>query len=151
MSGLLLALAGCADEPVSVSSPDVGPAARVTCERLLADLPPELAGEPERAVAGEGALGAAWGDPAIVLTCGGALPDDFDRFAQCVEANGVGWFVPADAETDQSATATLTAAGYRPVVRVSVPGNYRPEGVASVMAGLADPVRQHLRLVDRCE
>ncbi len=151
LSGLLLALAGCADEPVSISSPDVGPSARVTCEQFLADLPSELAGEQKRALARNGALGAAWGDPAIVLTCGGELPDDFDRFAQCVEANGVGWFVPADAEADQSSTAALTAAGYRPVVRVTVPGDYRPEGVASVMAQLADPVRQHLRLVDRCE
>ena len=151
LSGLLLALAACADEPVSIASPDVGPAARVTCEQFLADLPSELAGEQKRALARNGALGAAWGDPAIVLTCGGELPDDFDRFAQCVEANGVGWFVPEDAEADQSSTATLTAAGYRPVVRVTVPGDYRPEGVASVMAELADPVREHLSLTDRCE
>jgi hypothetical protein len=34
---------------------------------------------------------------------------------------------------------------------VTVPGDYRPEGVASVIAQLADPVREHLRLVDRCE
>ena len=151
LSGLLLALAACADEPVSIASPDVGPAARVTCEQFLADLPSELAGEQKRALARNGALGAAWGDPAIVLTCGGELPDDFDRFAQCVEANGVGWFVPADTEADQSSTAALTAAGYRPVVRVNVPGDYRPEGVASVMAELADPVREHLSLTDRCE
>jgi len=151
LSGLLLALAGCAGEPVTIPSTEAGPAARTACEQFVADLPAELAGEPERTLADESALGAAWGDPAIVLTCGGALPDDFDRFAQCVEANGVGWFVPDDAEADQSSTAALTAAGYRPVVRVTVPGDYRPEGVASVIAQLADPVREHLRLVDRCE
>jgi hypothetical protein len=151
LSGLLVVLAGCADEPVSIPSPDVGPSTRVTCEQFLADLPSLLADQRKRALARNGALGAAWGDPAIVLTCGGELPDDFDRFAQCVEANGVGWFVPAEAESDQSATATLTAAGYRPIVEVSVPGDYRPEGIASVMAQLADPVRDHLRLVDRCE
>ena len=121
------------------------------CERFVADLPKVLAGQRGRALARNGGLGAAWGDPAIVLTCGGELPDDFDRFAQCVEANGVGWFVPSDAEADQSSTAALTAAGYRPVVRVTVPGDYRPEGVASAMAQLAGPVREHLRLVDRCE
>ncbi|MGH3306924.1 MAG: DUF3515 domain-containing protein, partial [Nocardioides sp.] len=147
----LLALAGCADEPVSIPSTEAGTGARRVCERFIADLPAELAGEPERTLANEGALGAAWGDPAMVLTCGGELPDDFDRFAQCVEANGVGWFVPDDAEADQSATAAVTAAGYRPVVQVTVPGDYRPEGVASVIAQLADPVREHLRLVDRCE
>jgi hypothetical protein len=151
LSGLLLILAGCADQPVSIPSTDADPAERAACERFLADLPSVLAGERERALVRNGALGAAWGDPAIVLTCGGELPDDFDRFAQCVEANGVGWFVPADAEADQSATAAVTAAGYRPVVRVTVPGDYRPEGVASVIAQLADPVRAHLKLVDRCQ
>jgi hypothetical protein len=150
MSGLLLVLAGCGDEPVSISTPDVGPAARVTCEQFLADLPSRLAGEQKRDLARNGALGAAWGDPAIVLTCGGELPDEFDRFSSCIEANGVGWFVPAGAEADQSATASLTAAGYRPVVRVTVPADYRPEGVSSVMAELAAPVKAHLRLVEPC-
>jgi hypothetical protein len=151
VSGLLVVLAGCADGPVSIPPTDAGPAASAVCEQFLADLPPELAGERKRALVRNGALGTAWGDPAIVLTCGGELPDDFDRFSQCVEANGVGWFVPADAEKDQSATAVLTAAGYRPVVQVTVPGDYRPEGVASVMAGLADPVEEHLKLVEPCE
>jgi Protein of unknown function (DUF3515) len=151
LSGLLVGLAGCADEPVSIPPTDASPAARRVCEQFLADLPAVLADQRKRALARNGALGAAWGDPAIVLTCGGDLPDDFDRFAQCVEANGVGWFVPADAEADQSSTATLTAAGYRPVVTVTIPGDYRPEGVASVMAGLAGPVEDHLLLVDRCE
>ena len=150
MSGLLLVVAGCGDEPVSISSPEVGPAARVRCEQFLADLPSRLAGEQERALARDGTLGAAWGDPAIVLTCGGELPEEFDRFSSCVEANGVGWFVPPGTETDQSADATLTAAGYRPVVRVTVPGDYRPEGVSSVMAELAAPVKAHLRLVEPC-
>jgi hypothetical protein len=151
VSGLLLALAGCADGPVSIPTTDAGRAAAAVCEQFLADLPSVLAGERKRALARNGALGAAWGDPAIVLTCGGELPDDFDRFSQCVEANGVGWFVPDDAEKDQEATAVLTAAGYRPVVQVRVPGDYRPEGVASVMAGLADPVEEHLKLVEPCE
>ena len=151
LSGLLLVLVGCADGPVSIPTTDAGPAAEAVCEQFLADVPTVLAGERKRALVRNGALGAAWGDPAIVLTCGGELPDDFDRFSECVEANGVGWFVPANAEQDQSATAVLTAAGYRPVVQVRVPGDYRPEGVASVMAGLADPVEEHLRLVEPCE
>jgi len=149
--GLLLVLAGCADGPVSIPVTDTTAAERAACERFLADVPKELAGERQRALDRNDALGAAWGDPAIVLTCGGELPDDFDRFAQCVEANGVGWFVPEDADQDQSATAVLTAAGYRPVVQVRVPGDYRPEGIASVMAELAAPVEDHLKLVEPCE
>ena len=149
--GLVLALGSCADEPVTISSPDVSPAVRATCEQFLADVPAVLAGERKRALTRNGALGAAWGDPAIVVTCGGELPDNFDRFAECVEANGVGWFVPAGSEDDQSSAAVVTAAGYRPVVQVTVPGDYRPEGVASVIAQLAGPVRDHLKLVDRCQ
>jgi hypothetical protein len=151
VSVLLWLAAGCAEDPVPISSPDVGRSARATCERFLADLPQELADEPGRTLAHDAALGAAWGDPPIVLTCGGELPEEFDRFSECVEANGVGWFVPVAAEADQSSPVTVTAAGYRPVVRVTVPGEYRPEGVASVLAELAGPARRNLELVDRCE
>ncbi|HEX5861628.1 MAG TPA: DUF3515 domain-containing protein [Nocardioides sp.] len=152
-SGLVAALllTGCGEDPVTISAPEVRGSERATCERFVADLPDELADETRRTLADDQALGAAWGDPPIVLTCGGALPDDFDRFAQCVEANGVGWFVPPEAETDQSSSATLTAAGYRPLVRVAVPEDYRPEGVAAIIAELAGPVREHLELVDPCE
>ena len=153
MSGLVAAqlLTGCGEDPVTISAPEVEGPERATCERFVADLPGELADEASRSLAGDDALGAAWGDPPIVLTCGGDLPDDFDRFAECVEANGVGWFVPAEAEADQSSPATVTAAGYRPLVRVTVPGDYRPEGVAAIIAELARPVRDHLELVERCE
>jgi Protein of unknown function (DUF3515) len=146
-----LALTGCGEDPVTISAPEVEGSERATCTRFVADLPGELADEDGRSLAGDEALGAAWGNPPIVLTCGGDLPDDFDRFAECVEANGVGWFVPAEAEADQSSPATVTAAGYRPLVRVTVPGDYRPEGVAAIIAELARPVRDHLELVDRCE
>ena len=153
MSGLVAALllTGCGEDPVAIDAPEVSGSERAACERFVADLPGELADETGRSLAGDDALGAAWGDPPIVLTCGGDLPDDFDRFAECVEANGVGWFVPAETESDQSSPATLTAAGYRPLVRVTVPGEYRPEGLAAIIAELADPVREHLELVDPCE
>ena len=49
-------------------------------ERFLADLPRELADESSRTLADDSAPGAAWGNPPILLTCGGPLPDDFDRF-----------------------------------------------------------------------
>ena len=112
-----LGLAGCGDEPVSDPHARRRPDGAAACEQLPRRPARQSWRASSRARSPAGALGAAWGDPAMVLTCGGRLPDDFDRFSQCVEANGVGWFVPADAQADQSATATLTAAGYRPVVR----------------------------------
>ena len=154
LSGCLLlvpALASCSDTgPVPVDSPSVGEADRATCEAFLDDLPGTLAGQERRDVTPTDALGSAWGDPAITLTCGASLPADFDRFATCVEADGVGWFVPVAESSDQSSDVTLTAAGYRPIVRVELPATYRPEGAASVLSQLAQPVKDRLELVDRC-
>ena len=148
---LVPVLASCSDTgPVSVDSPSVSDADRTACEAFLDDLPGTLAGQERRDVTPAHALGAAWGDPAITLTCGVSLPADFDRFATCEEANGVGWFVPVDQSSDQSSDVTLTAAGYRPIVRVELPASYRPEGAASVIAQLARPVKDDLELVDRC-
>jgi len=108
-----------------------------------------MAGEARRLVSPAAALGAAWGDPAIVLRCGVPAPD-LSATAECLEANGVGWYVATDAE-DPEADATVTAAGYRPVVTVDIPGDHQPEGVASVTATLAPLVERHLELVDACE
>ncbi len=84
-------------------------------------------------------------------TCGVSLPADFDKFATCEEADGVGWFVPQDQSEDQSSDVTFTAAGYRPIVEVRLPASYRPEGAAAVIAELAGPVKDTLRLVNRCD
>lgn len=151
--GLLLSslLAGCgALGPVAVTSPEVSAADRAACEALLGDLPEVLAGEDVREVSPASALGAAWGDPAITLTCGVSLPEEFDEFSSCEEADGVGWFVPVDQVEDQSADVTLTAAGFRPIVQVVLPGSYRPEGAATVITQLGKPVSRHLELVDEC-
>ncbi len=143
-------LSGCGDNPVRLDSPRLDEAAYAACRALVDDLPDEVAEASRRLVAPAAALGAAWGDPPIVLTCGAEVPPDFDRFATCVEANGVGWYVPAEAEDQPEATVTLTAAGYRPVVQVEVPGEHRPEGAAAAMAELASAVEEHLELINPC-
>ena len=58
------------------------------------------------------------------------LPE-LDPLAECLEANGVGWYVTTDGRRGPEADATVTAAGYRPVVAVEIPGDYQPEGVAT--------------------
>lgn len=153
VSALLLvpAVAGCSGSgPVEVDSSSVNVADRATCETFLENVPATLVGQERRDVEPADALAAAWGDPAITLTCGVSLPADFDRFATCVEADGVGWFVPVAESSDQSSDVTLTAAGYRPIVRVELPASYRPEGAATVISELAQPVKDGLELVDRC-
>jgi hypothetical protein len=129
----------------------IGAKDTATCDAFLDDLPHRLAGEEKRKVNPAAALGRAWGDPPIVVRCGVGLPAGFDRTASCEVANGVGWFVPDDQVRDQDSDVVLTAAGYRPVVSVDVPSDYRPEGVAALTAELAAPVKRHLRLVDTCE
>jgi hypothetical protein len=135
---------------VEVGTPTLRPADAATCRELVAALPVTLAGEPSRPVTPEDAPAAAWGDPPIVLTCGGEVPREFNAFSSCVQADGVGWFVPESQQRDQAADVTWTAVGHRPVVRVQVPSDYRPEGAAAVISDLAAAVRDHLRLVKRC-
>ena len=137
MFGLLLALAGCADGPVSIPTTDANPAAATVCEQFLADLPTVLAGERKRALARNGALGAAWGDPAIVLTCGGDLPDDFDRFSQCVEANGVGWLLEKQDDGAFRFTTTLRKA----YIELTIPKNRTGDGLAPLV-DLASAVKK---------
>jgi len=66
-------------------------------------------------------------------------------------ADGVGWFVPLEQIDDEDADLVFAAVGYRPIVSVDVPHDYRPEGGAAVIADLAEPVKDHLELVDDCE
>ncbi|MFC6288414.1 DUF3515 family protein [Nocardioides sp. GCM10027113] len=134
---------------MAVDAPEVAGADAAACRALLDDLPGTLAGQDRREVEPPDAAAAAWGDPAIVLTCGVPRPD-LDQFAPCLEANGVGWFVESEDESDPEAPATVTAAGYEPTVRVEIPSDRQPEGVASVTAGLAAVVEEHLELVDPC-
>ena len=148
--GVALLAAGCGDDPVPIPARPVAAADLPACRALVADLPDALGDRDRRLTVPAKPLGAAWGDPPVVLRCGVTLPDSFDRFATCQEANGVGWFVPDREFADQSADVHMTTAGYRPIVTVTVPAEDRPEGVAAAMADLAGVVRTHLELVKPC-
>ena len=82
------------------------------------------------------------------------MPTGFDRFSACQEVDGVGWYLPDDqlvGTTDQDVPdATLGTIGWSPVVRLDVPADYRPAGVAAALADLAPAVKQHLRQVRPC-
>jgi hypothetical protein len=151
---LLTALtAACADAPVSIdTSTGLTDAEREACQALVEALPDRLAGEERRLVAPAATLGAAWGDPAIVLRCGVPQPDDFTDTSTCVEADGVGWYVPDTVllSDDETLDVTMTAVGYRPRVQVVVPGEYRPEGFTDTAATVGRVVDQHLEKVRDC-
>ena len=150
MSAAALVLAGCTSGPVEITEPGLSAAEEATCRALVEDLPDTIAGNERVPVAPEDALGAAWGDPPIVLTCGGDVPDGFDRTAFCQEVDGVGWYVPDAALKDESRDVTMITVGHRPIVTVVVPAELRPEGAAAVPAELADVVADHTELVRPC-
>lgn len=135
---------------MQITEPALSAGEREACQALLDDLPSAIGDRQRVDVSPAGALGAAWGDPPIVLTCGGDVPGDFDRTSGCQEANGVGWYAGEGALADESRDVTLSTVGYRPIVTVVVPAGQRPEGVASAMSALAAPVEEHTKLVQPC-
>ena len=152
-AGLLtlgLVVAACGKEPVSIPTLRLTAPDQAVCQRVTNALPSTVAEQDRRKTQPAAALGGAWGDPAIIAQCGTAVPKDFSKSAACTEANGVGWFVPDSQVNDQSADVVMSTAGYRPVLQVTVPAHYRPNGLAAAMVELAPVVKQYTRLVHPC-
>jgi hypothetical protein len=145
-----LVLVACGKEPVSIPTSRLTAADQARCQRVTDALPKTVAGQTRRKTQPAAALGAAWGDPPITVQCGVGVPADFSKTAACMEADGVGWFVPDSQVNDQSADVVMSSAGYRPVVQVTVPASYRPDGLAAAMVQLAPMVKQYTRLVQPC-
>ncbi|QSF56502.1 DUF3515 domain-containing protein [Nocardioides sp. zg-1228] len=135
---------GCSGAP-RIDDVDLSERDRAACEALVADLPDTLAGQERRDVEPAGALGAAWGDPAYVLSCGVERPDDYEPTAECSVIAGVGWYVTPDQLTDISETATPVALTLDPLVELTVPADYRTEGIDRALADLAPALKEHLR------
>ncbi len=147
---LLTALSACESDEVPLSSPTPDAADRTACERLVDALPDTVDDELRRPVDPEDALGAAYGDPAIVLLCGGEMPTSFDEFSPCVEVGGVGWYIPEELLGNEPTEVVMTTIGFRPVVQVRVPVDYWREGAAAAQADLASAIRGTLTRESRC-
>ena len=143
-------LTACAAEPVSLATTPLTAQSEQACRDLLDALPETLAGQDRREVVPADALGAAYGDPPIAVTCTDRPPPDFDEFASCDQVNDVGWFVPRELVADPDADAALSAMSHRPIVQLDVPRDYRPEGAAAALAELSAPIQEQLELVDEC-
>ncbi|MFB9314110.1 DUF3515 domain-containing protein [Nocardioides plantarum] len=144
--------------PVEIRSYDLSATDRAACQAFVDDLPDSLADQDRVDVRPDDALGAAYGDPAIVVTCGVPVPDGFDQTSRCDEVNGIGWYIPDGSDNDRSVDLRLAAAGFRPVVEVVVPADLRPSArnlgddtTAAVLATLAPIVGKHLRQEQRCD
>ena len=141
---LALATTSCA---VDVPDTEVSGAERDACTKLVASLPGHVSDQEQRETKGN-PLGAAWGDPPIVLRCGVGKPAGYDQFSACQVVDGLGWFVPEETMDDQDADVVMTTVGREPAVQVTVPATYRPP--AAVMVDLGKAVKAHTRLVRPC-
>ena len=142
---LLVLAAGCGT--VDVPDTSVSASERKACKSLVEALPDQVADQSGRETSGN-PLGAAWGDPAIVLRCGVGTPVDYDKFAACEIVNGLDWFVPDSTIEDQDADVVMTTIGRTPAVEVTVPASYRPPNAVMVDVGRA--IKQHTQVTRRC-
>lgn len=149
---LLLPLLGaCGSDTVKVESADLGTADEAACRALVKALPDELSGEPRRPIDPADAPGAAWGDPAYVLTCGVPKPSDYSRDATCNDLGGVGWFVPEEQLSDLRGDVIATALTLTPYAELQVPARYRTNGIDSALAELAPILRANLKAGEPCQ
>lgn len=144
---VLTALVGTSCGAVDIPASEVSGPEREVCSALVEALPKRVSDQPRRESEGS-PLGAAWGDPAIVLRCGVGTPRGYDQFSACQVANGLGWFVPEEEMADQGRDVVMTTIERSPRVEVVVPAEYRPPD--AVMVDLAEAIKQHTRLVKRC-
>jgi hypothetical protein len=153
-TGILLAvLALCAacGGPVRIDTGDLSDAAAKACAAFVDDLPKTLDDLDRVDVEPADAPGAAYGDPAIVVTCGVGQPAGYHAGASCESVAGVDWFVPDGEYTDHPIDVTLTSAWSRPRVEVQIPDDYWPEGTAAATGVLSPIVKEHMQTVGHCQ
>lgn len=141
-----LVLVGCGGEPATSGPSD--PADRAACQELLTSLD-SLDGQPRReSDAGEYVATFGSGDQPLVLRCGVDEPAALTPTSQCIDVNGIDWFVPEDQVADQSLEATLTTVGRAPRVEVVVPAALRPPN--DVLVDLGRSVSAATEQTDPC-
>ena len=130
--------AGCGDDAPQAPPDGAGPA----CTGLVGRTPDQVLGA-GRSTPPDAAAGiATWGDPAIVLRCGvrAAGPTS----APCLTVDGVDWLLVEDADPVRFVTY-----GTRPVLEVSVPGEYERTSAPAVLTDLG-PAARSLPTTRRC-
>jgi hypothetical protein len=131
-------LIGCAKSAVSVQPPYPTPVVAEHCSHLSNLLPERLESLRPRVISPRSPLVHAWGDPAIVLTCGVAVPAGFSAgSAATTVVNGVQWF-------QQPGPKAVVWTALRPGVdvRLLVPTSYQDQG--SFLVDLAGPLKAAL-------
>jgi hypothetical protein len=136
-----LLIAACQGTTVQVDAYPTGKGSALDCAALFGDLPPRIADQPRRLVAGN--LAGAWGDPPIILRCGVEKPDALQPNSECHDVDGVGWL--AEKQPDGWLFTTI---GRRHYLSLEVPSEYDP--AADALADVADLVARHVPVVKPC-
>jgi hypothetical protein len=146
---MLLGLTACGAGAVTIDAPAPDEADRRPCRDLIDALPDAVADQPRREVEPADAWGAAWGDPAIVLTCGVPAPAGFSKVEGCTSVNDVDWFIPIEQlEANGERDLTMTTVLREQHVEVVMPGVYWPP--ATTLADLSSAVSENTRRDGRC-
>lgn len=93
------------------------------CESATAKWPDEVADQGTRAVDPSGGVkddARAWGDPAVIATCGWPALEPTDK--ECLDVDGIYWVVEP-----LSDGVKFTTFGRDPAMEVLVPDDYKPE------------------------
>jgi hypothetical protein len=143
-----IVLSACGGDAVHVDRFAVSGSGHDSCQKFLDALPEKVADQRRRTVTGS-TYAAAWGDPAIVLRCGTALPKSFPG-DPCFTRNGIGWSIPPSQADDLGRDLVMTLAFRDPVVQLQVPAHYRPDAPADVMADLDATVRARTTAHGKC-
>jgi hypothetical protein len=145
---VVLLLGGCGVGSVDVGGQAPADEDREACRSLLDAVPATVADQPSREIDPEDGWGAAWGEPAIVLTCGVEPPDGFDAVATCTTVEGIDWYVPTTEPDDTEGDLTMTVVNREPVVEVLLPAQHWPP--AATLVDLAETIREHTDRTGTC-
>ncbi|MGJ9411223.1 DUF3515 domain-containing protein [Aeromicrobium sp. CF4.19] len=138
---LTLLLTGCS-AGVLVDAYPREPGTEDTCDMLLADLPPDVAGQ-DRGEVAQDVPAAVWGEDPVILRCGVEQPEDLTAASRCDEVEGVGWFEEPTADG-----RLFTTIGRAAFVSVEVPAGVQP--AADVLVDLAESIEKHVPVEQPC-
>jgi hypothetical protein len=144
-------LVGCSSgpSPVEVDAPRPASEDLDACRMLHDALPDTVADQRRRPESSETDWVAAWGDPAIVLSCGVPEPEGFKRTSSCTTVNGVDWFIPEEQlEPSEAVDLTMTTVHREQYVEVRMPAEYWPP--ATTLADLSSAVSGAIEPTGEC-
>lgn len=145
-------LSGCGTNTVAIPYYSTSAAVTKTCQAIIKDLPTEVFHE-QRVKSTGSPLGAAWGDPAIVMRCGVPTPSAFNAYSSCHTVDGIDWFLegqpPAQGDSSDE-LLTVTTVYRNAAIELVVPASYGTQAVGTSMAQFSDVIKKHTTASKHC-